>query len=139
MAINENHFTKLLAASVRTDAGCLLWSGTIGTDGYARYSSHGAHRISYEYFVGAIPRGMTVDHLCFEPRCVEPAHLRLLTALQNKRNRAVAPCVVPDTHCVNGHRWTVENTYIRPNGNRDCRTCIRARVAAYKARKATAA
>lgn len=27
------------------------------------------------------------------------------------------------THCKRGHEFTPENTYIRPNGNRECRAC----------------
>lgn len=27
--------------------------------------------------------------------------------------------------CSNGHKFTKENTYIRPNGNRTCRICNR--------------
>jgi len=30
----------------------------------------------------------------------------------------------PDT-CKQGHKWTPENSYIRPDGQRDCRTCKR--------------
>ncbi|MCG7596363.1 NUMOD4 motif-containing HNH endonuclease [Mycobacterium sp. PSTR-4-N] len=31
------------------------------------------------------------------------------------------------THCNNGHEFTPENTYLRPNGGRRCRTCQAAR------------
>lgn len=27
------------------------------------------------------------------------------------------------THCVNGHEFTPENTYLSPNGRRGCKTC----------------
>lgn len=37
------------------------------------------------------------------------------------------------THCVRGHLFDEENTYVH-NGRRDCRTCIRERVSAYKRR-----
>ncbi len=30
-----------------------------------------------------------------------------------------------DGYCVRGHAFTDENTYRRPNGGRNCRTCIR--------------
>lgn len=47
-----------------------------------------AHRLAYEYHNGAIPEGMTVDHLCFNRKCINPAHLRLLSPSDNaKRHR----------------------------------------------------
>jgi len=27
------------------------------------------------------------------------------------------------THCINGHEYSAENTYVRPNGDRECRIC----------------
>ena len=33
----------------------------------------------------------------------------------------------PKKHCTHGHEYTVENTYFKPSGERQCRTCIRAR------------
>jgi hypothetical protein len=29
------------------------------------------------------------------------------------------------THCKRGHRFTAENTYYAPDGQRRCRTCLR--------------
>lgn len=31
------------------------------------------------------------------------------------------------THCVHGHKWTLESTYVNPKGHRICRTCKRDR------------
>lgn len=36
--------------------------------------------------------------------------------------------------CKNGHEFTPENTRVNPKGARECRTCKRAQVAAYRAR-----
>lgn len=119
--------------------GCRLWQGSMDSHGYGKFSGRGAHRKSYEHNVGPIPEGMTVDHICFNRRCVEPTHLRLLTPLANARNHKDRPVLLPENECANGHEYTAENTYIRPYGRRDCRACIRARVKAYRARRSTAA
>lgn len=34
------------------------------------------------------------------------------------------------THCKHGHELTPANTYVRPNGSRECRTCKRGHAAA---------
>lgn len=44
------------------------------------------------------------------------------------------------THCVRGHEFTPENTYIQPGlTRRQCRACNRAAAGAYKARSRVAA
>jgi len=50
-----------------------------------------AHRISYELANGPIPDGMQVDHICLNPACVKPEHLRLATQKQNNEHRAGLP------------------------------------------------
>lgn len=42
-----------------------------------------AHRASYEAFVGPIPEGMTIDHVCNVRDCVNPDHLRIATQQEN--------------------------------------------------------
>jgi hypothetical protein len=120
---------------VDAETGCWLWMATGTRLGYGWIKVNDrprqAHRVSYEAFVAPIPDGMTVDHLCFRPPCVNPDHLRLLTHAENAANTSHAR----KTHCVNGHEYTADNTYRSPRGSRDCRTCIRARVAAYTARR----
>lgn len=111
-----------------TESGCWQWQGTLSAEGYGR--SHGkfgdkvetwAHRCAYAAAHGPIPAGMTVDHLCFNPGCVNPEHLRLLTNSENAANQLAAYW----THCKRGHEFTPENTVVMTNGNgrRQCRTC----------------
>lgn len=38
-----------------------------------------AYRVAYILGNGPIPEGMTVDHICFNPLCCNPAHLQILT------------------------------------------------------------
>lgn len=41
-------------------------------------------------------------------------------------------------YCKNGHKFTPENTYVRPNGGRTCKECQRRQVAAYKRNRGAA-
>ena len=68
-----------------------------------------------------------VDHLCKNRKCVNPDHLEVISGKENTL-RGMGPTAINArrTHCVNGHEFTPENTYIRPDdGARDCRTCAR--------------
>ena len=115
-----------------SDSECWRWRGRF-LRGYGRYGGSPAHRVAYEIAVGPIPVGLEIDHLCRTTQCVNPRHLEPVTHAENKRRRYATY-----TECVNGHGYTTENTYTRPDGTRDCRTCIRVRVASYRKRKAAA-
>jgi hypothetical protein len=47
-----------------------------------------AHRFSFEQVNGPIPDGGVIMHQCDTPRCVNPAHLKLGTQLENMRDCA---------------------------------------------------
>lgn len=67
-------------------SGCWLWLGGLNPHGYGRFKYRGhvyAHRWSYEHHVGPIPDGLTLDHKCGTPRCVNPAHLEPVTMREN--------------------------------------------------------
>lgn len=71
---------------------CWLWNGALN-GGYGRPSVDGkhqyAHRLSYEAFVGPIPEGMFLDHLCRNRSCINPDHLEIVTLEENiKRGEA---------------------------------------------------
>ena len=71
--------------------GCIFWMGAVA-HGYGVFE-HGhrggikAHRYSYEFLVGPIPKGMDIDHICGNRRCVNPEHLRVTTRKENAENR----------------------------------------------------
>jgi len=110
--------------------GCWVWSGQVGNSGYGKYSSTGlAHRVSYETFVGPIPDGLTIDHLCLNKMCINPAHLEPVTSAENARRRDVHHGIgSAKTHCPQGHEYSLENTR-HSNGRRHCRACARIRTA----------
>ena len=117
---------------VDNETGCWLWIRSLDGKGYGMFGSAGrAHRWSYKKFVGPIPGGFELDHLCRVRRCVNPAHLEPVTHEENVRRSALAPQQLGGGRydvCKNGHSYTEENTYHRPDGyGRDCMICRRAR------------
>lgn len=118
--------------------GCLLWTGNIHPKyGYGRLCVDRvvklAHRVAYEAFVGPIPEGLTLDHLCRVRRCVNPAHLEPVTLAENKaRGMSFAAVNARKTRCSQGHEFTPENTYVdTKTGWRQCATCVRDRQRRY--------
>jgi hypothetical protein len=80
-----------------------------------------AHRVAYELFVGPIPNGLDIDHLCRNPSCVNPTHLEPVTAKVNAERGERAN----RSHCPHGHPYDEANTYWRRTGGRGCRACRR--------------
>lgn len=118
---------------LRLPGPCWVWTGAKNPRGYGNIGYQGktykAHRFVYERLVGPIPEGMTLDHLCFNSLCVNPEHLEPCTnAENNRRGTSLSAMRARQTHCVRGHEFTPDNTYIRPGrGGRRCKTCDRAR------------
>ncbi len=74
----------------RPNKYCIVYLGSLSKDGYGIFGinkkSYPAHRISYELFVGKIPKNMMVLHKCDNPKCVAPQHLFLGTHLDNMKD-----------------------------------------------------
>ena len=75
------------------EQGCWIWQHKPGKNGYGLISVNNkgqyAHRISYELHVGAIPEGLTIDHLCRVRLCVNPLHLEPVTRAENTRRELI--------------------------------------------------
>lgn len=69
---------------------CWNWTGGTST-AYGVFWFGGrmvrAHRWAYEHLVGPIPEGMQLDHLCWNPGCVNPDHLEPVTQDENNARR----------------------------------------------------
>lgn len=137
--------------------GCWEVSGFKDKDGYTFYHLHltgpGAkqrtHRYTYQLFKGAIPSGLTIDHLCKNKSCCNPDHLEAVTQAENNRRAGNFPLekwirelpekerneikrrrvdsnrktLAAKTHCRRGH-LREGNTYTSPSGKRRCQICF---------------
>ncbi len=106
-----------------TLGNCWGWRGVSWkTTGYSRVNaenrSHQAHRVGYEHFVGPIPDGYDLDHLCMNKWCVRPTHLDPVSHAENIRRWAEQTI----THCPRGHPYTAENL-VKGGPHRRCLTC----------------
>lgn len=156
------HLSEQVWASIypEPNTGCWLWGGRLDKDGYGAYVTRAlpmssAHRQIFSILVGPIPLGLELDHLCRTRPCVNPAHLEVVTAEENKRRRTADSLrtnlrrdlprpIRPDaaTHCTRGHEYTPENTAYsrkpdRKKPTRVCRACTSAAQLARRQRALT--
>lgn len=121
---------KILRRVSYRPGDCWIWTGAVNTDGYGvaeigSIASGGRvsvapHRVVYRWLTGPVPTGLELDHLCREPRCVNPQHLEPVTTRVNilrstgpaAKNAAMPTC----RKC--GSEFTVGSA-----GKRYCRAC----------------
>ena len=108
---------------VKKEAACWEWTGSLmggyKTDKYGQFSSMGkptyAHRWSYTYFNGEIPKGKQIHHKCHNTKCVNPSHLEAVTQIENglKHGKTNPPYLNSiKTHCKHGHPFSGDNLQI---------------------------
>lgn len=107
------------------NSGCWIWIGALNGDGYGSFNgpdgkSTDAHTASYEHFVGQIPDGLELDHLCRVRCCVNPHHLEPVTRRENLARGINYHS--SRTHCPKGHPYEGKNLMGTPK-RRKCRIC----------------
>jgi len=129
MMKEEERFMKFVYPEPNT--GCWIFSGAdngYGYSGFRRSVDNGgkwekAHRVSYKMFIGEIPNGLELDHLCRVRCCVNSQHLEPVTSKENSRRGLTGINFRSVTHCKKGHLYSGDNLYITPTGGRDCKAC----------------
>lgn len=103
---------------------CWLWLGAISHDKYGVFWIQGkvrpAHVLAYIAYAGSLPKGLVVDHLCRNMRCVNPDHMEPVTPGENTLRMVPFRLKKPRT-CKWGHPLAGDNL---TGGKRQrCRTC----------------
>jgi len=120
--------------------GCWIFTGSINNKGYGQINVNGklmySHRLAYELFVGTLDPNLTIDHLCRVTDCCNSDHLEQVSMRENiMRGDTITAAHAKKTECPQGHLYDLANTYIRPNGGRDCLACRDARNKAHYAKQ----
>ncbi|MFE3495288.1 HNH endonuclease signature motif containing protein [Streptomyces sp. NPDC059175] len=131
---------RLLEKTTPGWGGCVIWTAGLN-GGYGVIcvgdAPRRAHRVAYELFVGPIPQGLQLDHLChtrdigcpggecIHRRCINPHHLEPVTNQENARRspHTLVGSNVRKTHCPQGHPYSGENLRLGARGMRYCRAC----------------
>ena len=101
----------------------------IDRDGYARAGIVAIHRLVYMELVDDIPDGLVIDHVkargCARRDCSRPDHMEPVTVRENiMRGDSFVVANYLKTHCSTcGAEYDLLNTYVYPDGRRDCRNC----------------
>jgi hypothetical protein len=132
--MNPSELHRFLSKVDQKPQGCWLWTASQKPGGYGQFwigiphnGAKGrmicAHVASYLHFVGDIPKGLELDHLCRVRNCVNPKHLEPVTRKENwLRGENIFAVLHRKGECRKGHKMTPENT-LTSGGTTRCRSC----------------
>lgn len=120
---------------VDQNTGCWNWIACGERNVYGSLKVNGkkvdAHRFSFTFYKGEIPKGMYVCHTCDNRRCINPAHLFLGTPKDNHADGVAKGRIVskglPRKHPSNG-------SYKRGCRCSECLEFNRLRIAKYRSK-----
>ena len=126
-----------------SDYPCYKWPGYITGMGYGQLGTKkklgkniSAHRLVWEATNGPIPHGLSLDHLCRNPACVNPHHLEPVTHKENcLRGVGITAINSKKTHCKTGHPFDEDNTGYQKSGKRYCKECQKVASNKYRMKK----
>lgn len=129
-AIKELITSRVDVVQLGHDSPCWISDRAGNGRGYTKLAIQGrfwyTHRLAYTLWVGDIPDGLVIDHLCRNRACCNPEHLEPVTTRDNLlRGETSAAREAAQTHCKRGHLLAGANLYRRPDGSskRECRNC----------------
>ena len=86
------HLVRRFLSKVSKDKNsCWIWKGCKNSSGYGEFfvgrrSLFYTHRVAYTWFIGRIPDGKLVCHLCDVKLCCNPEHLFIGTQVDNMQD-----------------------------------------------------
>jgi hypothetical protein len=85
----KNSLDIILKRYIINNSGCWEYTGFRDSFGYGVCNQGTIHRLSYEYYIEPIPKGLYVLHKCDNPACFNPDHLFLGTQRDNMVDCAI--------------------------------------------------
>ena len=123
-----------LMSRLRVEGECWVWTGGRTATGYGQINlndkTERAHVMAMLLRHGhEALAAETVNHLCANRACCNPDHLQFASQHENLlHGDTIAARCAAKTHCVRGHEFSPENTYVRARErSRGCRECTRIR------------
>lgn len=122
----EESIKARLLPQIDESEGCWNWNGVV-SKGYGLIKIHSrsvrVHRLMYEVFIGPIPEGFVIDHLCKNKKCVNPDHLEAVTSRENTlRGDGITAKQARQKMCMRGHELPKFRS-----GRRQCKKCAKDR------------